>query len=286
MSVLVSILFGVSAMLGFGFADFLAKAILVKANALQTVFISQVIGSILYIGLTLVYDLATPDRSLLFLSAVSGCLSAIVLFAFYKALSLGKASVVSPLTSCLTVVAVVLSLFVLSERLTIIQIFIIASVFLGTLLTAFERRDTRSGSSNLSILFVLVVVFLGGGNTILQKWVAESVHYLLGFTLSRLSMLGLLACLIPFIGSTQPLPRPSGMYKKMALLGLIDVSAFFAWFMGLREGFVAIVTPIALSSSAVTIILAHIFLNERVLFHQRLGIGIIILGVALLSAIS
>jgi len=181
---------------------------------------------------------------------------------------------------------VVLSLFVLSERLTIIQIFIIASVFLGTLLTAFERRDTRSGSSNLSILFVLVVVFLGGGNTILQKWVAESGHYLLGFTLSRLSMLGLLACLIPFIGSTQPLPRPSGMYKKMALLGLIDVSAFFAWFMGLREGFVAIVTPIALSSSAVTIILAHIFLNERVLFHQRLGIGIIILGVALLSAIS
>jgi uncharacterized membrane protein len=49
---------------------------------------------------------------------------------------------------------------------------------------------------------------------------------------------------------------------------------------------VSIVTPIATSSPAVTIVLAHIFLNERVRLHQRIGIVAIIAGIVILSAIS
>jgi len=273
-------------MFGFGFADFLAKVILARASAFRTVLISQAIGSILYVGLTIVYDFVVPDATLLFLGALSGCLSAVVLFAFYKALSLGKASVVSPLVSCLTVVAILLSLFLLGETLSVPQVLVIASVFLGMLLVAFETSATKSATSNSSILFALVVVFLGGGNAILQKLLAASGHVLLGFTVSRIFMVGSLLLLVPVLGSQPPAAGVPRMYGKLAFLGLIDVSAFFAWFLGLREGFVSIVSPIANSSSAVTIILAHIFLNERVLVHQRIGIVMILLGVVSLSAIS
>ena len=75
-------------------------------------------------------------------------------------------------------------------------------------------------------------------------------------------------------------------YAKITLLGLIDVAAFFALFMGLREGFVSIVAPISHSSPAVTIILAYIFLGERLLLHQKIGVVAILIGISVLSMIS
>jgi len=73
---------------------------------------------------------------------------------------------------------------------------------------------------------------------------------------------------------------------KLVTLGLLDVSGFFAWYMGLRVGLVSMVSPIALSSPAVTVVIAHIFLKERVRPHQRLSIIAVIAGIALLSPIS
>lgn len=273
-------------MFGFGVADFMAKAILNKVSAFRTVLISQSIGSVLYVFLTLVYDLALPEMSLLLLALLSGSLSAVVLFSFYKALSIGKASLVSPVSSCLTVVAVVLSFLILGETLTGPQIIVVASVFLGMMLVAFETSVTKSASSNMSMLFALVVVFVGGANTIIQKLIAASGHYLLGFCLTRLVMVGFLFSLMPLFGRETTTARVPRMHMKMALLGVLDVTAFFAWFMGLGQGLVSIVTPIANSSPTITIILAHIFLRERVLLHQRIGIVTIILGVVFLSAIS
>jgi uncharacterized membrane protein len=138
----------------------------------------------------------------------------------------------------------------------------------------------------VSILLALLVVFLGGGNTILQKWIAETGHYLMGFLLTRVFMLGLLALLFPVFGKDTSMVVPRASYARIALLGLIDVSGVFAWFMGLREGFVSIVSPISNSSSAVTIILAHTFLGERLLLHQKIGIIAVVIGIAALSLIS
>jgi uncharacterized membrane protein len=78
----------------------------------------------------------------------------------------------------------------------------------------------------------------------------------------------------------------SQSWLKLGILGLLDVSAFFAWYLGLRVGLVSIVTPIATSSPAVTVVLAHLFLKERVRLHQRIGIVAIISGIIFLSAIS
>jgi drug/metabolite transporter (DMT)-like permease len=186
----------------------------------------------------------------------------------------------------MTVVAVVLSVTILGEALTMPQILLISTVFVGILLVAVQGSDTRSTASNVSILLALLVVFLGGGNTILQKWIAETGHYLMGFLLTRIFMLSFLALLFPIFGKETSVVVPRASYSRIVLLGLIDVAGFFAWFMGLREGFVSIVVPISNSCSAVTIILAHTFLGERLLLHQKIGIIAIVIGIAALSLIS
>jgi len=280
-----SILLGVATMLGFGVADFMAKTMLTKGNAIVTAFISQSIGSLLYLGAALAYDRAYPSVAIACLALFSGVISGVVLCAYYLALSLGKASLVAPIFSCLTVVAVSLSILILHEALTVLQFSSIGLVFLGVILVAFERKGGEPLSHRLSLLLALSAAVLGGGNLILQKWIADSEHYLMGFLLSRTSMAIFVGPLAAH-GQGARSPKTQGSWLKLALLGLIDVSAFFAWYIGLRVGQVSVVTPIATSSPAVTVVLAHLFLKERVRLHQQVGILAILFGIVLLSVVS
>ena len=281
----LSVLFAITSMIGWGLGDFIAKTVVAKGSAYRAVLFSQCVGSLPFLLVTFMYGWAVPDGSLMFLTALSAAMSTITLYSFYQALKLGKASIVTPVASCLTLVAVVLSVTILGEAVSMLQILLISTVFLGILLVAVQSSDTRSRASNVSILLALLVVFLGGGNTILLKWIAETGHYLMGFLLARFFMLGFLALLFPIFGKETSMVAPRASFARIVLLGLIDVSAFFAWFMALREGFVSIVTPISNSSPAVTIILAHTILGERLLLHQKIGIIAILIGISALSLI-
>jgi len=287
MSATASILLGIVSMVGFGVSDFIAKALLTKANVIRTALISQGIGSLLYLAAALAYDRALPSVSLLSLALFSGALSGAILCAYYVALSLGKASLVAPIFSCLTVVAVVLSFLILGETLTPMELSAIAIVFVGIVLVAYEgKTGSADRSRKLSVIVALSAAILAGANLILQKWIAVSGHYLTGFFLTRISAVALMVPLAQMPGQERHSVEVSTGWWKLALLGLIDVSAFFAWYLGLRVGLVSIVTPIATSSPAVTVVLAHLFLKERVRSHQRIGIIAIISGIVFLSAIS
>jgi len=285
MSATASILMGIMAMLGFGVSDFMAKTMLTKANAVRTALISQGVGSLLYLGAGLGFDRGLPNLSLVGLALFSGALSGATISAYYVALSLGKASLVAPIFSCLTVVAVMLSVLILGEKLTIPQLSAIALVFLGIILVAFENRS--GGARKLSMIVALAAAVMAGANLILQKWIAESGHYLVGFSLTRISMMAVLIIPLALIPGQETRPvGGSWSWLKLCLLGVIDVSAFFAWYLGLRVGLVSIVTPIVTSSPAITVVLAYIFLKERVRPHQRIGILAIISGIVFLSAIT
>jgi uncharacterized membrane protein len=281
----LSISLAIASMFGFGFSDFFAKTIVSKASAYRTVLVSQAVGTVPFLALTAVYDFAVPDVSLLLLAILSGGLSSFYLLSFYKALSLGKASLVTPISSCLIVVAVVLSVSILGETLSLTQILLIAIVFSGVLLIALQKTAARSSASDASIMLSLVVVFGAGSNTIVQKWIAQSGHLLLGFLFTRFAMLSVLAALFPMFSTDEGL-RVSTGYRRIVFLGLLDVFAFFAWFLSLREGYVSILAPITNSSAVITTILAYIFLKERVHLHQTIGIVAVILGIVLLSAVS
>jgi drug/metabolite transporter (DMT)-like permease len=285
MTAILSLPFAVTAMVGWGLSDFIAKTIVIRASTYRTILVSQSVGTIPFLGLALIYDRVMPDKSLVLLTMLAGCLSTIYLVSFYEALSLGKASLVSPMSSCLTIVAVVLAVALLGETLTVAQTLLIAAVSLGMLLAAFQRTP-KSTSSDLSMLLSVIVVFVGGGNTIVQKLIADNGHWLMGFLLTRAIMLALLAALFPIFRTKTRADCLHIGSRRMVFMGILDVSSFFAFFVSLHEGLVLLVAPIANSSPVITLILAYFFLHERLKLHQRLGVAIIIVGVAVLSAIS
>ena len=286
MSETLSIAYGVTSMVGIGLASFIAKTAVAKSSAYRTVLISQSVGTVPFFLVTLMYDWVVPDASFFFLTALCGAMSTIGLSCFYQALKLGKASIVTPIVSCMTVVAVVLSVTILGEALNVPQVLLISTVFLGILLVAVQSSDTRSKTFNVSILLALLVVFSGGGNAILLNWIAETGHYLMGFLLTRFFMLGFLLLLFPIFGKEKSMATSQASYAKITLLGMVFALASFARFIGFREGLVSIVAPISNSSPAVTIILAYTFLGERLLLHQKIGVVAILIGISALSMIS
>jgi len=272
-------------MLGFGISDAIAKTILSSRNVIRIAEFSQAIGATLFLLVALGLDPRFPAIAIVWFALVSGALSAVVLSSYYLALGLGKASVVSPISSCMTVVAVALSIWVLGESLTVSQLALISLVFIGIVLVAFDFSGQKDSRRNLSIILALLAAVIVGTNIIIQKWIADSNHYLMAFFLSRAFMI---LFMLPLSPSTPDTSRVIGLRNivRLTALGLLDVSGFFAWYIGLRVGLVSIVSPIALSSPAVTVVLAHVFLKERVRPHQLLGIIAVVTGIVLLSTIS
>lgn len=58
-----------------------------------------------------------------------------------------------------------------------------------------------------------------------------------------------------------------------------------AYNLGVTTAFVSIVSPIAATFPAVTIVLAYIFLKERVVNSQKVGIVAVLAGLILISLV-
>jgi drug/metabolite transporter (DMT)-like permease len=76
--------------------------------------------------------------------------------------------------------------------------------------------------------------------------------------------------------------RPS-LLMLLISIGLFDISAFFSYSLGVRTVNASLVAPVAASFPLITILLAKIFLKEKMSASQTAGIIGIILGLILIS---
>ena len=67
------------------------------------------------------------------------------------------------------------------------------------------------------------------------------------------------------------------------IAGFLSTVAYLSFYKGLKIGKVSIVSPIAASWAAITVILSLLFLHEALKMHQITGAGLAILGAALAS---
>ena len=67
------------------------------------------------------------------------------------------------------------------------------------------------------------------------------------------------------------------------LVGIIDILGAVFYAFSATKGMISIVGPIAALFPAVTIVLARIFLKEKLIFNQKIGVVSILVGLVLLS---
>ncbi len=215
---------------------------------------------------------------------LAGACNTVAMFSFYRCLEVGKVAVVAPLSASYPVLTLFLSIFS-GERLSALRIFGVATVLLGVILVARGEVDPGEPSRNAKsgvawALFAAtsfgVLFWLLGVRVVVTTGPFASL-WLIRMTGSFASLSVLLFSRLPVFKSLGP------SNWQPTLMGLLDTGAFALSNRGMQMEQISVVTVLSSLYGAVTVMLAAIFLRERVALLQWFGIVAIFAGIVLIG---
>lgn len=288
----LAILSGLGSMFGWGFADFFAKKTIDKTGDVTTLFWSQLIG-IVPLGILFAFNPEIPhlgNISVLLL-IVLGIWSGLSYIPTYVAFGKGKVSLLSPIFSTYAVVVTILSAAFFGEFIPFGREIAFAIVFIGIVLINGDVRDLwrlisgqkRKGEEIKGLKEILLAI------AVYSLWIIALDRFLVGQNwVPILLAIRIFSALSLFIYSKvrkiDLVIYDRGLWKYLILIGTFDVAAFAFLSFGIsKTPFVSIVAMLGGAFSLPTIILARIFLKEKVTCLQTVGSIVIIGGIMLLS---
>lgn len=286
----MSILFGLSAALAWGLADFCARFAAHRVGNFRTLLYMQLVG---LAGLSFVMALVGwpdswdwPWAGLAGLLAIINTLAGLAL---YRSFEVGLLSVVSPIAASYGAISLILAL-ASGQRPSALALAGLFITILGLVLASADisslvirqpptKGKKMSGGAGWAVAAALCLgtVFWGLGyvtptlGTFLPAWIFR----LLGPPV-------VLALALP-THQKVALPTPPAGLWILGVAGL-DTAAYLLYNLGLSGADSAVVAVISSLFSAVTVLLARVFLNEKLAPGQWAGVIIILAGVGLVSA--
>jgi drug/metabolite transporter (DMT)-like permease len=202
------------------------------------------------------------------------------LAAFYRALSIGTMSVVSPVAACGAVVPFAIALAA-GDRPSAIALVGAVAALAGAVLASVEERRAESPERTRAIaLAVFAAVALGVFVYFLGLGSRE------GDVLSTLvgARVGSLAVLLALAGATRaPLRLAPRFVPAVAAVGLADTSANALFAIASSRGLLSLVAVLGSLYPIVTVLLAHVLLGERLTRAQQAGVLVALTGVAAIA---
>jgi len=262
-----------------GCADFGGGSLTRRLPVLAVTVVSQGAGFVaLLVALGVRGHLDTHSFAL---GVVGGIGGGIGLAAFYKALSLGTMSVVSPIAACSAVVPFVVSLAT-GERPAAIAVVGAVLALAGAVLASVEERRSTSPERARAIVLAVVtagalglfVYFLGLGSR-----EGDALSTLVGARVGSLGVLILLAA-----ARRASLRLPARALGAVAAVGLADVSANALFAFASGHGLLALVSVLGSLYPVMTLLLAYVVLHERLTRSQQAGVAIALAGVVAIAA--
>ncbi len=210
--------------------------------------------------------------------ALGGLFSACGVLSFYRALSIGTMSVVSPVAACGAIVTVAVSLGG-GERPAGIAL-TGAVVALSGAVLASAQEHARGGASREAILLAVVTAVMFGMQLyFLGRASGEggAVSAILG---ARAVSALLLALLVWRVWRGVDFSRPS-LTAGIVATGILVATANTLYGLAAERGLVSITSVLASLYPVTTVVLAYLALGERLTRIQLVGVAIALAGVAM-----
>jgi drug/metabolite transporter (DMT)-like permease len=276
----MAILFALGAALGFGTGDFFGGMAAKRVHGLTVAAISQGVGAV---GIGLYLLLVPADEVTLrvvLVGATAGVCGGSGLAAFFEALAKGSMSVVAPLTAVIAAVIPVGAGLALGERPSALTLL---GVALAIPAIALVSREPSHHPAPMSRNILLLAVFAG---------VAFSLFVILiGRTGEGSGVVPLLAARcasVPFLSAVGLASRrlarpPAAVLPHMTVSGLLDIASNVLFLEAARRGLLVIASVVMSLYPAMTVVLAGIFLHERLARIQLAGLAVAGLAVTLVA---
>lgn len=286
---LVAVAAGLTSMVGWGTADFFAKKTIDKVGDVTTLFWAQLVGVvpllILFLANPEVPKINTYDPLFIVLFGIVSALSYIPL---YIGFGKGKVSILSPIFASYSVVVVILAAIFLNASISGWQIVAVALVFIGILMISIDpsevktllKRTERKSEGVPQVLSAMIVYSFW--LMLFDKFLSDKQWV---FVLLVIRSIAVLTLFVYCMATKAELRiRDRALYKYVVGIGLFDVLAFAAVSYGYSHTtYIGVVTVLSATFSLPTIVLAYLFLKERIVPFQVAASAVIIAGVVLIS---
>lgn len=294
--IVIAVIAGLAGMFGWGLADFFAKKTIDRIGDVQTLAWAGVFGSVTFFVAALYQvfvrggQLAIPHDALTWaLLAFFGALQAAVYLFAYNGFGKGQLALLNPVFASFSGIVAVVSILFLGEPTSPGRIFALAVVFAGILLLnldlgalrgrriAFVRipgfREVFIATLLAALWTVLWYLFVNG-----KDWLAYSFYMFVWMTLFVFVM-----------ARFRNLPMrvgQSSVWLFVALVGICETVAYLGITLGYgATSLTSVVSLLSGGFSLPTIVLAYLFLKERITGVQWAGCLAIIAGVMFLALV-
>src|SRR5271156_1897559 len=282
MNISLAIILGLTGALSWGAADFAARFASRQVGAYRTLFFMQFFG---FLALS-VYLKSTggfshgiaPGWHSWAMAVAAGLLNVLASLALYHSFEHGTLSIVAP-----------------GLAVTLLGVILAATSFAQTRDTQTEKNpqhanaasdaESKTSGAHLSTgVGWAICAALGFGALFwsLAFHVVPAVGSAVSVWVMRLTALGSLAPAAAPTSQTLKFPRGKVWWLLLAV-GILDTAAFVVNNAGLSTGQVSVVSVLASLYGAFTVLLAWMFLRERLERSQWLGIVLIFIGIVLVS---
>ncbi|MBI5060886.1 MAG: DMT family transporter [Candidatus Aenigmarchaeota archaeon] len=285
MSFSLGIMFAIVSFLGWGVADFFAKRVVDRIGAFWSLLIMQIIGIVpIFIYSLLFLQIPMLSWSMVGILALSSFLLIFAYLVFYKGLKYGPISIVSPIASSATVLTVLLSILLFGESLTSLQMTAIIIIITGAVLASVKWGAEKIKIVSYGVLLAIITALGWGVAFPLMKINMNVVGPIFTLLIVRFFSIIFLSA---YAAAKRDRPKnyDINVWKYLIVIGLIDAAAFLAYYIGVSMDYLSIISPISTCYPAVTVVLAYVFLKERIQNSQKIGIFLILAGLILISLV-
>ena len=217
----------------------------------------------------------------------------ISMWSYYKAMSIMKISIVSPIVNSSCLFTVLLCIFVLNQTITGLQAFAITIIILGIILLSLKKDEDSIDSKKhyklnifvIGLLCALGYFALDGIAAFLDDYILDTAfadkeaELLISFSIIYF-VIGLISLLIMKIRNKK-LTFEIDKYKLAG--SVLETLGQYTYIYAYANGNASVASPLIASYSIVTLILSRLWLKEKLKKYQYACIIFILIGIVLLS---
>ncbi len=283
MSISLGVVFGFLAMIFYSLEFFLIK----KIKNLQVVSFSitrlLLSSSILFVFTVFIAKLKLPQTITILILLVIGSIGAVAYYFFIKSLSMGQASINVPVANSYVIYTVIIAYIFFDEVVSSYQLGGIILVIAGVILISFKiheirKFDIKTIAKGVPYAFLCS---LGWGVIVpLYRFVINDVGV---FTAVFYMELITLLFMLLFLTKYKFKKTDKNKFFLTILVAIAVAGGFFLGNYGISVGLISIVWTISSAAPLLTVILARIFLKEKIDTNQKIAIFLIVAGLILIS---
>jgi drug/metabolite transporter (DMT)-like permease len=289
----VPVALGLLAAIAYGSADFIGGFVSRRNGAIRVVLLSQVFGLLLMLPFIPVFTDRAPEASELWWGVGAGMAGGVGVLFLFRGLSIGRMSVVAPITG---IVAPAVPVFVgvaRGERPGLIGaagvVLALAAVWLVSRSSETDEAMATPPTTDLAktrrpegvleafgagVAFGAFFVLLDQSGS----GIDPSLWPLVGTRIGSISLVGTLAL------ATRTHLRPErGTEAGIASSGCLDVAANGFYYLAAQEGLLSLTAVITSMYPGMTVLLARAFLREHLKRSQIVGLLVGAVGVVFIT---